>query len=117
MSTEETKLSHAILTAVNLFPGVRLFRVNTGQRGRKNIGPPKGTPDLIGYVGERFLGLEVKVPERLKDTTSKTYKDQLAWRMGALDDGAMVCVVTSQKEAVEVVSILMARNKLGKQSR
>ena len=114
MSTEETKLSHAILTAVNLFPGVRLFRVQAGGGPKQRMkGSGAGTPDLIGYVGPYFLGLEVKTPERLKDRTSKTYKAQLEWRTGALNDGAWVCVVTSQKEAVEVVSILMARNKLG----
>ncbi len=104
--TPEGKLQGEILKALKDIPGVRMFRVNTGQRGRMNIGPPKGTPDIIGYCGRYFLGLECKAGDGIKDKTSKTYLAQLEWRKRALLDGASVFVVTSVHEAVAFATLL-----------
>ncbi len=99
----ETKLSKTILDAVNLLPGVRMWRSNVGQRNRTNR-DWKGRPDLVGYVGRYFIAIEVKTEARLKDRTSQTYKDQLEWRTRAGNDGAAVCVVSSVAEAIRAVN-------------
>ncbi len=99
----ETELSKSILSTVNALPGVHLFRVNTGKRGRMNIGPSRGTPDLVGYCGKHFLGLEIKTAARLKDTTSATYLAQVAWRERAALHGASVFVVSSVREALAAI--------------
>ncbi len=98
----ETELSKSILDAVNLLPGVRLWRVNTGQRGRMNLGASRGTPDLIGYAGGLFVGLECKTKEGLKRKSSTT-EAQRIWRLKAGRAGAHVFVVTSAKQAVQCV--------------
>ncbi len=107
----ETALSKSILDALNTLPGCRFWRSPSGREraGRANIGPPKGTPDIIGYVrnsygnGAFFAAFEVKLPETVNKTTGSTYQSQLAWRVRASTDGAYVWVVTSAKQAVELV--------------
>ncbi len=98
----ETELSKSILDAVNLLPGVRLWRSNVGQRGRTNRSW-KGRPDLIGYAGRYFIALEIKTKARLKDKTSATYLAQVEWREKAGEDGASVYVVSSVAEAIQAV--------------
>ncbi len=105
----ETELSRAILKAVNLLPNVRLWRQPAGGYRGRSVGVPKGTPDLVGYVGRYFIGLEIKGKDRLKDRTSVTYLAQLAWREGAWEDGAAAYVVSSVREAVETVQELRKR--------
>lgn len=99
----ETDLSRAILKAVNALPGVRLWRQPAGGYRGRSVGVPPGTPDLCGYVGRYFIGLEIKRPERLKDKTSKTYVAQLEWRTLAGKHGAAVYVVSSLEEAIQAV--------------
>ncbi len=107
----ETELSKSILDAVNLLPGVRLWRQPChGYRGR-SVGVPKGTPDLVGYAGRYFCSLEIKSTERLKDRTSETYLSQLEWRTKARKDGASCHVVSSVPEALDVVRELLGRDK------
>ncbi len=97
----ETQLSKQILDAVNLLPGCHFFRVNAGQKGRTNRAW-KGTPDLVGYVGGLFVGLECKTEEGLKRKSSTT-EAQRVWRLKASGAGAHVFVVTSAAQAVRCV--------------
>ena len=110
MSTEETKLSKRILDAVNLLPGVRMWRSNVGQRNRTNR-DWKGRPDLVGYVGKFFCSLEIKSVQRLKDRTSKTSLAQCEWRELARKAGASCHVVSSVDEALEVVRNLIREQR------
>ena len=109
----ETELSKSILDALNLLHGCRFWRSPSGRErgGRQNIGPPKGTPDIIGYVGSPyadesafFAAFEIKLPETVNKKSGTTYAAQKAWRDRADKDGAYVWVVTSAKQAVELVS-------------
>lgn len=104
----ETELSRAILTAVNALPNVRLWRQPAGGYRGRSVGVPKGTPDLVGYAGKLFCSLEIKTLDRLSDKTSKTYLAQLEWRDRARKDGAAVVVVTSVRQAVDVVELLLS---------
>ncbi len=99
----ETELSKSILDAVNLLPGVRLWRQPAGGYRGRSVGVPKGTPDLVGYAGRYFIGIEVKTKARLKDKTSATYLAQVEWREKAGEDGASVYVVSSVAEAIQAV--------------
>lgn len=70
---------------------------------------PKGTPDLCGYVGAYFIGLEIKLPEGMK-RKSVTTDAQSEWRKRAWRDGAASFVVSSVSEALDLIGNL----RLGK---
>ncbi len=116
-TNEETKLTRAIIDALNLLPGVWCMRVNSGQgkRGGRYIKlAPKGTADIVGCcdghgrrtVGGlriqmasrgRFFGLEVKLPgEDLSD-------DQREWAATITTIGGYVATVRSVAEALKAI--------------
>lgn len=103
----ETRIQSAIIDALSALPFVKLWRNNTGRRGRVSFGLAVGSSDLIGIVRTvegvgRFLGLEVKVPgEEATD-------DQKEFLRFVRELGGVAEVVTSPAEALAVV--MRARN-------
>jgi hypothetical protein len=100
----ETQLMTAIRDACLATGRCRLFRNNSGKLPDRNgrwitYGLGLGSPDLVGFLvpSGRFLGLEVKVPGK------KPTPEQVAWHRAASEAGALVAVVTSVAEALEVV--------------
>ena len=112
----ETELSSAVREALNLQPGVRVRRNNSGRlqdlRGRwVAFGQGLGSPDLMGAVTmlaavvrdaspllprriARCFHVEIKLPG--KEATT----DQLAWHAEARSRGEFVAVVRSVAEAL-----------------
>lgn len=75
------------------------WRANSGAlRGSSHaLANPAGTADIIGCVGGRFVGIEVKQPG--KDQTDV----QRLWQAKVEAAGGLYAVVYSVREAVEVV--------------
>ena len=75
MNRSESDIQAEILLYLDSRPGSRMFRNNTGVRGRVRFGLCKGSSDLIGYtevkitpamVGKKvavFTAIEVKKPK------------------------------------------------------
>lgn len=104
----ESELQREIMLAVTSTGG-RVFRNNIGQweyaPGRfvkYGICNPGGA-DLIGWTATgRFLGIEVKNPER--DTTSKKRKfDQMQFRCSVNAAGGLCIQVTSVAEVLDAL--------------
>lgn len=68
------------------------------QRNRLVVGLGKGSPDLVGSVDGRAIGLELKSP------TGRVEPHQATWHEAARRRGAFVAVVRSGDEAVDAVS-------------
>ncbi len=102
-SNLEATIQNAILAACGSLPGVLLL-VNTVKRlpspygpGHLTFGLGEGSPDLVGAVDGRMVGLEVKRPgERPEPHQELLHR---AWR----GLGVFVAVVTSVDEAVAAI--------------
>lgn len=99
----EAVLQAQILAACGSLPGVLLL-VNVVKKlpnpygpGMLTFGLGEGSPDLVGAVDGRFIGLEVKVPGNVAEPHQA--KLHAAWR--AL--GCHVAVVRSVDEAREAI--------------
>lgn len=68
------------------------------QRHRLVVGLGKGSPDLVGSVDGRALGLELKSP------SGRIEPHQQVWHDAARRRGAFVAVVRSGDEALDAVS-------------
>jgi hypothetical protein len=117
----ESQLTAAILDALSRCGRGLFWRNNTGKlqdnRGRwVSFGLGIGSPDIVGIIRcsvivsapmksdlahvtdfGRFVGLEVKTD------TGKLSPEQSAWHAAASKAGALVAVVTSVREALDVV--------------
>lgn len=96
---ETRELTHPIRAAVNVVPGVRVWRNNAGWDQRINVlyGLGLGAPDLVGMCDGRFFSLEVKWPGE------KPNPDQLRWHDTARRLGGFVAVVHSVDEAMAAI--------------
>jgi len=76
---------------------VALWRNNVGYDGEHKVryGLGVGSPDLVGIVDGRFLGLEVKT------ATGRVSSEQRAWHEHARKHGALIHVVRTVEEALE----------------
>ena len=65
----ETQIQKAALDLVNASGRARVYRQNTGRRGRVSFGLCVGSSDLIGWdmIGGRFVAIEIKVPGKEPD--------------------------------------------------
>lgn len=90
---DETKLQGEILDALKRI-GAWAWNVNAGRLGRANMAPG-GTPDICCVDPSGWL--EVKTP------TGTLEPSQKAWIAKARRRGVRVEVVTSVREAVEIV--------------
>ena len=117
----ETELVSAVREAINLQPGARVRRNNSGRlkdiKGRwVQFGQGVGSPDLMGAVTchvqwdafrtvtiARCFHLECKLPGEKPST------DQLAWHAEARKRGEFVAIVHSVGEALDALE----RCKLG----
>jgi len=111
----ERAIQAAIIDAVHLLyrnnPRVKWHRNNVGswvdrQGHRVVYGLGDGSPDLILCVRGRFVGLEVKTK------TGKLSEAQEAWHREWREAGAIVEVVRSPLEAVEVVNRILQGGEL-----
>jgi hypothetical protein len=99
----EAVLQSQIVAACGALPGVLLL-VNVVKTipnpygpGKLTFGLGKGSPDLVGAVDGRFIGLEVKCPgERPEPHQAQLHA---AWR----SVGCFVAVVTSVDEAKSAI--------------
>src|SRR5882672_4792967 len=116
----ETALTREIMVALNRLPGVRVFRNNTGalpdRTGRiVYYGLGTGSPDLVGwkvmslakavggvavwYDQAVFLGIEVKVPGKMK-AHPEILENQDTWRDMIQNAGGLYFRVTSVGDAI-----------------
>ncbi len=60
----ETQIQKATIDLVNKSGRARVYRQNTGRRGRVTFGLCIGSSDLIGWdlIGGRFVAIEIKAP-------------------------------------------------------
>lgn len=93
----ENQIQRRILDALAMVPGLRIWRNNTGRRGRVTYGLCRGSADLIGLVNGRFVALEVKTPR------GKTTEDQEAFMQTVWQHGGFATVVTSVEQALEAI--------------
>ena len=102
--SNETPIQKAIIDALDLYPGVEVWRTNSGRAGHRIRLAPTGTADVLGAVAPhgRFIGLEVKDPSnKRKNQAQDDWRD----KMNAL--GAYVRKVHSIDEAIEAVKAAM----------
>jgi hypothetical protein len=99
-------LQAEILAACGSLPGVLLLAnvvksvPNPYGPGHLTFGLGEGSPDLVGAVDGRFIGLEVKVPgEKPEPHQARLHA---AWRAV----GCFVVVVTSVEESLAAVAAL-----------
>jgi hypothetical protein len=98
----EANLVTAILSLSAFMPDVELWRNNSGMRGyiryglhnRKRL---KGSPDIVGIVAGRFVGLEVKT----KDGVVSDEQHNFAMDIRAA--GGYAAVVRSVGEALTAI--------------
>jgi hypothetical protein len=69
-------------------------------RFRLSFGLGTGSADIIGCVGSRFLGLEIKTP------TGVVSSEQVHWHEQLRRRGAQTFIVRSVDEAVEAVRLV-----------
>ena len=111
----ESEIVREVLRAVNLIPGVRAWRNNTGAvaaeyRGTKRFirFGAKGMPDILGWkrtpcvvaghgVHAILVALECKRPGQRPTT------EQAAFLTAVIADGGIGAVVHNAKEAVEAL--------------
>ena len=98
----ESKLVSAILSLSALMPDVELWRNNSGMRGHTRFGLHSrkrltGSPDIIGIVAGRFIGLEAKEPGK---NATPEQEDFMADIRAA---GGYTAVVRSVKDALEAI--------------
>lgn len=100
----ETALMRAIRGAVNATGLAVVWRNNVGHAqtadGRHIVfGLGVGSPDLVGFLipSGRFLGLEVKAGR------GRSSHEQVAWHTAAARRGALVAVVSTIPDALEVI--------------
>ena len=107
-SNPEAVIQAKILAACGALPGVLLLRnwvakvPNPWGPGKLTAGLGEGTPDLVGAVAGRMIGLEVKVPGAQPDPHQAAV--HRAWR--AL--GVFVATVTSVDEAKAAIEAARA---------
>lgn len=94
-------LEEALGKALSRYPSARTIAVNVLHdvlnKNRITWGLGVGSPDLVGCVGGRFIGLE------LKSETGRVRPEQGDWHEGARRSGALIEVVRSVDEARAVV--------------
>ena len=97
---ETRELTHPIRAALNVLPGVRVWRNTQGydRRTKTVYGLAVGSADLVGLVDSRFVALEVKWPDEKPD------EDQVAWLATVRELGGFACVVHSVDEALAAVA-------------
>ena len=98
----ESKLVTAILSLSALMPDVELWRNNSGMRGHTRFGLHSrkrltGSPDIVGIVAGRFIGLECKTAD---GTVSDEQRDFMADIRVA---GGYAAVVRSMSDALEAI--------------
>ena len=91
----ESNLTRSILKALNRRGGF-WFKVH-GHPGQR-----RGIPDIIGCYKGRFIGLELKVPDR-RDKVTELQKQVLEEISKA---GGIGQVVTSKEEAIQVLDMV-----------
>jgi len=71
----ETAIQKATLELVNASGRARVYRQNTGRRGRVSFGLCVGSSDLIGWdlIGGRFVAIELKVPGKEPDEAQAAF--------------------------------------------
>jgi len=101
---EETALGGRIRAALNVIPGVRVWRNNVGFASWEKVryGLAVGSGDYIGLVDGRFFSVEVKTAK------GRTSSDQKLWRETILRLGGYACVVRSPEEAIAAVEACRA---------
>ena len=87
--------------ARELCPGCR----TRSARFRLSFGLGTGSADVIGCVGNRFLGLEIKTPTGIVSPEQVNWHEQLQRR------GAETFVVRSVDDAVAAVRLLREKGK------
>ena len=95
----ETILQNRIRAAIAALPDARVWRNNNGLDRERGVryGLGKGSPDLIGIVDGRFIGLEVKMPR------GRVSPEQAMWVNTILRLGGSAGVVRSVDEALALV--------------
>lgn len=105
MAKIEAPIQKAILACLQML-GYWCWRNNSGNtivgkgKDRRMIRmSPSGSPDIIGILpGGRFFGIEVKAPGK------KQSPNQVAWEEKSRKFGARYTVVTSVREARDVLA-------------
>ena len=71
----EAQIQKATLDLVNASGRARVYRQNTGRRGRVSFGLCVGSSDLIGWdlIGGRFVAIEIKVPGKEPDEAQAAF--------------------------------------------
>lgn len=97
----ETPLMQEIRAALNVQPGVRLWRNNCGMLRAPNGTPVRfglavGSCDLVGVLAPmgRLICFEVKT------ATGRVSKEQKAWLRVVHEHGGFACVVRSVEDAL-----------------
>lgn len=92
----ESRLQRRIQQYIRLqYPDVWLFKVHGGPF------QPAGIPDLIGCLRGRMFGFEVKRPGH---ETPSVIQQRTIKRLRAA--GAIACVVTSPREALDILGAM-----------
>jgi penicillin-binding protein-related factor A (putative recombinase) len=101
----EAQLTHQIINALNRFPGVMVWRANTGaikiDRRFVRFGVP-GQADITGVYHGRRVEIEVKKPGKLSTLTD----NQRAFLESIKAHGGVVAVVTSLDEAMDALGLM-----------
>lgn len=97
MKQGESKLSSLILRALRA-EGVFAFKVHGGAMMMA------GLPDIIACVDGKFIGLETKMPDKRENVSPR----QRYVHDKIINSGGKVFIVTSVREAVDVVRDLRA---------
>lgn len=99
----ESNIQDAIRLA--LAPHAALWRNNVGVDVKRGVryGLGLGSPDLIGVVSGRFIGLEIKTAK------GRVSKEQQQWHAYAVKHGAHIAVVRSVEEALVFLDTVLER--------
>ena len=103
----ETEVKRVIIQALELEPGLRVWRNNVGTKGHIHYGLGPGSADIIGvmYSGGRgrFVALEVK-----RDARTEPEPHQVDWLQDVREHGGFAAVVWDVASAR--AAIARARN-------
>lgn len=98
--TSERILQDRIRAAIAALPDARVWRNNVGLDQKRGVkyGLGRGSPDLVGIVAGRFVGLEVKT------ATGRVRPEQTVWLDMIRRLGGVAGVARSVEDAMALVA-------------
>jgi len=99
---KEGDLVKAIISHYKNRDNIKLFRVQSGQarvKGGVMHFAPAGTPDICGYKGGSFIGIECKTTAK----ESKLSPEQIEFRTHAYRAGAVYIEARHLQDVVDII--------------